>query len=384
MVFHKHLASSFPATLHMTDTWNETLGCQFGTIVFLQISLIWSCGLVGAPGAQQTQPTKMWLWPGAKIHWEIAGCVPKADDSAWIFDELHKCKGWNSRCWMFLEAEGVKRQENYRKYKPKKSSNMYELLGRNMIFWGQSVDGGCRTQPCPINKQVQSLPIEVQNMSLIQILVGSLSGSVAFQWWSPERSRRFNSVWVRGICNKSKGTESKNPFCIVRVPTWVYDNLIWFNRLCIWSLLYAVSCLHQQSLGFCINILSVFRFLLGVLSSASAAPLIFSLRRRKWGPNCTAQASVSTSVPRFLSKAVWYGLTLGFFGWDFETILSVGADWMEFASIFAGNCEEQELLCHLSCGLLEDLAGNLKCHQTIAFEVRKNRKHPGFKKTLIF
>ena len=47
-------------------------------------------------GPKKTQPTKMWLWPGAKIHWEIAGCVPKAkaDDSACIFDELHKFKGW--------------------------------------------------------------------------------------------------------------------------------------------------------------------------------------------------------------------------------------------------------------------------------------------------
>ena len=55
-----------------------------------------------------------------------------------------------------------------------------------MIFWGQSVNGGRRTQPkvvrgdCPINKQVQSVRIEVQSMSPIQILVGSLSGSVAF------------------------------------------------------------------------------------------------------------------------------------------------------------------------------------------------------------
>ena len=36
---------------------------------------------------------------------------------------------------MFLEAEGVKRQENDRKYKPKKDLLiMYELLRRNTIF----------------------------------------------------------------------------------------------------------------------------------------------------------------------------------------------------------------------------------------------------------
>ena len=122
----------------------------------------------------QHQSTKMWLWTGAKIHWEIAGCVPKAkaDDSAWIFDELHEFKGWNSRGWMFLEAEGVKRQENDRKYKPKKDLlTMYELLRRNTIFWGQSVNGGCPTQPkvvrgdCPINKQVHSVRREVRSMS---------------------------------------------------------------------------------------------------------------------------------------------------------------------------------------------------------------------------
>ena len=82
IVFRKYLTNLRFGRVR--DTWHESLRCQFGTIVFLQISLIWSCGLVGAPGAQQTQPTKMWLWPGAKIHLEIAGCVPKAkvDDSA--------------------------------------------------------------------------------------------------------------------------------------------------------------------------------------------------------------------------------------------------------------------------------------------------------------
>ena len=84
------------------------------------------------------------------------------------------------------------------------------------------------------------------------------------------------------------------------------SNLIWFNILCIWSLLYAVSCLHQPSVGFGINILSVFRFLSGVLPSPSAVPLIFSLRRRKRGAWCTEKASSSTPVPRFLRvKAFW-------------------------------------------------------------------------------
>ena len=162
MVFHKHL-TAIAALVHITtvrfgmlrDTWNESLRCQSA-----------SARPQKTQSTSDHQSTKMWLWPGAKIHWEIAGCVPKAkaDDSALVFDELHEFKDWNSRCWMFLEAEGVKRQKNNRKYKPKKDLlTMYEFLRRNMIFWGQSVNGGHRTQPkvvrgdCPINKQVHSV-----------------------------------------------------------------------------------------------------------------------------------------------------------------------------------------------------------------------------------
>ena len=146
-----------------------------------------------------------------------------------------------------------------------------------MIFWGQSVNGGCCTQPkvvrgdCPINNQVQSIFYAKKTMRTYSI--------AKYCWWTkslhqlrlvayPIIYRVFckKSRWCAGFLNhqpyvshsnpsgltvrfcglsmvipgtlkawtfqqsvglwhdsnKSKGSESKNPCCIVRVHIWIY------------------------------------------------------------------------------------------------------------------------------------------------------------------
>ena len=69
---------------HMVSNGLKQPPPRFGIVLFLLVEPLVLGIWISSWGQQKIQPTKMWRWPGAKIHWEIAGCVPKADDSAWI------------------------------------------------------------------------------------------------------------------------------------------------------------------------------------------------------------------------------------------------------------------------------------------------------------